>query len=1033
MNDSKKIKICFIDFYAYALFNPESKIVFGGSQVQLFLLAKKLALKENFEIFFLTEDQKGKETETYHYVEVRKFIRSAPVSRGPIGAILYLISKLPKLKYLPSFLSFFKALKDINADIYVQRAAGAETGIIALASKILQKKFVYMVAHESDVSGEFVKNNGHRGKLFNIGLKLADKIICQNQEQLNLLTKNLQKKALVIKSAYPIEYTNNTNKNTILWVGRSENWKKPELFLNLVKDFPKENFTMILTPAEANKKLFDKISEEAKTFQNLKFIPGVPFKEVDQYFKQAKLFVNTSEKEGFPNTFVQATKNSTPLASLNVNPDNIINKFNIGIFAKNNYEKLKLGVKQLIENKKINLVSKNAFHYAKENHDIEKISNQYEKLFLNISPGKIKKIFTGHSRKIIAVILISIGIYLSTPTATFFLKNDPKIQDMVIEDLYGGYIANQESVIKNEGFESGQYGLYLSPQKNGELIYKFNFEKPATQWAWLYLGFNGMQPTPGKVSISIDNINYTTLLENTYVNHLETRIDIAPYIKNQKNFYLKIESANQNIAKTASLSPSISQIRKSESTTPPSQILYKLVLKIFSDQPAIPPNPEKVAAGFLFLTLGGSLLFFKFLKLSPILLILSEAIYLSWYYFSKIIYTRLDADAIGYKNYADAMTFNIINNNGFYAGNFNEREPFYIFITKIFFSIFGSSETHIRLLSLSLYVFSIYLMYLIAKKLFGKISGLLAALTMTINIPLIIDSSRGMRLELEITLILILIWILFCSEWKSYRYKFFLLSGIIGGLIILTRSINLFGVLSLFTIASFIKTNNKILPALKFLAIASFIAISLYIPHKYGIYKIHGNPNWDVNVNMRWNANVEFADKPGFPTKEENGKNPYAGPQITAREYFFELHSFKDLSTGMINGCFKVLKNLDLIGYPWLIEKYLGLPNSIGKIDALFQLAGILGIVAILIFKRKLIWIPIAIPAFLTPSAFFYDKNLIEQYRHTFQVFPIFSLAAIFFMSVLFNKTIHKTTSLLKGCEIIIRKDGKEKTISFKD
>lgn len=1031
MIDNKKVKICFIDFYAYALFNPESKIVFGGSQVQLFLLAKELALKENFEVFFLTDDQSGGEAETHHYIEVRKFLRSTPVSRGPIGAILYLLSKLPQLKYLPSFISFFKALKDVDADIYVQRAAGAETGIIALSSKILQKKFVYMVAHESDVSGEFIKNNGYRGKLFNLGLKLADKIICQNQEQFDFLSKDLQKKSLIIKSAYPIEAINNTNKDTILWVGRSENWKRPELFLKLAKDFPKESFTMILTPADANKYLFDSISEEAKTLQNLKFIPGVPFEDVDPYFKQAKLFINTSEKEGFPNTFVQATKNGAPLASLNVNPDNIINRFDIGVFAKNNYEKLRLGIKQLLENKKIGLISKNAFYYAKENHNIEKISNQYEKLFSSISPGRIKKILTRHSRQIIAATLIGIGIYLSIPTATFFLANDPEIQNSVIEDLYGGYIANHESIIKNDGFEMGQYGLYLSPQKSGELIYKFDFKKPTTQWAWLYLGFNGMQPTPGKVSISKDNIDYVTLLENTYVNHLETKLDVAPYIQGQKSFYLKIEAINQNIENTQSSTPSISQIRKSESLNPPVQILYKLVLKIFSDQPATPPSQARVAAGFLFFTLGISLLFYKFLKLSPILLILSEAIYLSWYYFSKIIYTRLDADAIGYKNYAEAMTFNIFHNNGFYAGNFNEREPFYVFVTKLFFSIFGNSETHIRLLSFSLYIFSIYLLYLITKKLLGKIPGLLAALTMTFNIPLIIDSSRGMRLELEIVLILSLIWLLFCHDWKSYRYKFFITAGIIGGLIILTRSINLFGVMALIAVASITRTET-LFSALKFFIISILITISLYIPHKYGMYKIHGDHNWDVNVNMRWNANVEFADKPGFPTKEENGKNPYAGPQITANEYFFELHSFKDLALGMIKGCFKVLKNLDLIGYPWLAEKYLKIPN-IGGIDALFQIAGILGMVIIVIFKRKFIWISLAIPAFLTPSAFFYDKNLIEQYRHTFQVFPIFSLAAIFFMSAIFNKTIHKTASLLKGYEIVIRKGGKEKIISFKD
>lgn len=76
MTTKKIVKICFIDFYAYPLFNPESKITFGGSQVQLFLLANELSKNSQFEISFLTDDQKKDGIEKYDYIEIHKLSRS---------------------------------------------------------------------------------------------------------------------------------------------------------------------------------------------------------------------------------------------------------------------------------------------------------------------------------------------------------------------------------------------------------------------------------------------------------------------------------------------------------------------------------------------------------------------------------------------------------------------------------------------------------------------------------------------------------------------------------------------------------------------------------------------------------------------------------------------------------------------------------------------------------------------------------------------------------------------------------------------
>ena len=51
-----KIEICFIAPKAYPLFHPETSGVFGGAEVDLYILAVELAKDEKFKVSFVTAD-----------------------------------------------------------------------------------------------------------------------------------------------------------------------------------------------------------------------------------------------------------------------------------------------------------------------------------------------------------------------------------------------------------------------------------------------------------------------------------------------------------------------------------------------------------------------------------------------------------------------------------------------------------------------------------------------------------------------------------------------------------------------------------------------------------------------------------------------------------------------------------------------------------------------------------------------------------------------------------------------------------------
>ena len=94
--------------------------------------------------------------------------------------------------------------------------------------------------------------------------------------------------------------------------------------------------------------LWNSVAKRAATLPNLRFIEKVPYHEIQSHYDAARIFVNTSEWEGWPNSFIQSGLGRTALLSLDVNPDGIFEKFGLGYFASGDMEKLKSGASEML-------------------------------------------------------------------------------------------------------------------------------------------------------------------------------------------------------------------------------------------------------------------------------------------------------------------------------------------------------------------------------------------------------------------------------------------------------------------------------------------------------------------------------------------------------------------------------------------------------------------------------------------------------------------------------------------------------------
>ena len=373
-NLENSLKICFIGLgTCFLISNRESKNIIGPD-IQQFILGKEL-IKNNFNISFICHEKSIKKFNVHSDDEFKLIY------------VNYENNKFKLLKYLKTFFNNIKSVKIANADIYVHHG-----GIEGLIPLLLGKKCVLSIASDAFLDQSLIKINSKEFKksIFSfvsianwINIKYSNLIIVQNEFQRNILREKFKIDANLIKIPFNISDKVSIKKSTpstVLWVGAMAKVKQPNLFVKLAKEMPDVNFQMIGGHYN-NAKLFNHIKKQASNLDNLDFLGAVPFNDINDYFKKASILINTSVFEGFPNSFVQAWMNFTPVITLNVDPDGVIISNNMG-FTSKSYDQLKQNLFCLLENDELRWrMGFNGRQYVEQEHDISKIVSQYCELF----------------------------------------------------------------------------------------------------------------------------------------------------------------------------------------------------------------------------------------------------------------------------------------------------------------------------------------------------------------------------------------------------------------------------------------------------------------------------------------------------------------------------------------------------------------------------------------------------------------------------------------------------------------------------
>lgn len=344
-------KVCFVLTGMYPLFNEaNNQQVHGGAEVQFYQLATKLVQQPDWQVSVITGNYGQSNLEIKNGITI---IGTLPIkTHNPLSKLL------KQLKLL-------KALHQANADIYITTTNNPLAGTVNLYCRWFKKKHVHRLAHIDDLPAH--------NWLYRQALLHANVIIAQTKDQQDKLSRLYEIDSLLLPNSYNIKPLTKHERQHILWVARATRWKQPEKFMLLAQAFPLQQFVMICPATEDDHAYQKALKQHAAKIPNLKFIDFVPYEEIQQYFDQAIVFINTSTNEGFPNTFLQAMQAATPILSWQFDPDKIIQTHQLGGVAGGEDAKLISLLRQLLRNETMRAnLGQNGYEYLINNHDILK-------------------------------------------------------------------------------------------------------------------------------------------------------------------------------------------------------------------------------------------------------------------------------------------------------------------------------------------------------------------------------------------------------------------------------------------------------------------------------------------------------------------------------------------------------------------------------------------------------------------------------------------------------------------------------------
>ncbi|MFY8084287.1 MAG: glycosyltransferase family 4 protein [Rubrivivax sp.] len=332
-------KVCFVGLDNLPVISREhNHHGIGGEQVQHTLLARALA-RRGFDASMVVADYGQPDGLEIDGVRLH---RAHALDEG-----------VPVVRFLhPRLTGLWRALGRADAQVYYVSTASSQLGVVAAFARRHGRRVVFRIAHDLDCDPKRLLIRFWRDrKLYEWGLRRANAVLAQSRQQRAALRANYgldSRVAAMLVEPARRDLAFGQRDVPVLWVNNLRPFKRPDLALALAQRLPEQRLHMIGGPQDGHEDLFDATRRQAAAIGNLQFHGRVAYHDVNDFYERAQVFVNTSDSEGFPNSYLQAWRRGVPTVSF-FDPDGLIARFGLGHAARS-LEDMALAVQRLTHN-----------------------------------------------------------------------------------------------------------------------------------------------------------------------------------------------------------------------------------------------------------------------------------------------------------------------------------------------------------------------------------------------------------------------------------------------------------------------------------------------------------------------------------------------------------------------------------------------------------------------------------------------------------------------------------------------------------
>lgn len=346
-----------------AVLSHYPKDVPGGAEYQSYLICRELAARGH-DSHYVAHDTVEESTLEDEGISVHKIDRE---SRG-------ITSVLAKLMEIDADVFYFRNIFDM--------------GLASICKHAVDGKIVFNISHDKQcrpIKAPPSQSYDYRTirdylrhariSFYKTLLRIPDRVFVQTTFQQKQLYTHRGLESTVIGNGHPVPEQPKSKKEplTVLWLASMKDWKQPMKFVDIAIRCGDLDCKFELVGRPVDDDLRARIEQRIDSLPNVEYLGGCDIDESNRYIARSSLFVNTSDGEGFPNTFIQSWLRETPVVSLSCDPGGILSGNRIGRVS-GTIDQLEADVRELVSDDELRRqIGRNARQYAIANHSTEAI------------------------------------------------------------------------------------------------------------------------------------------------------------------------------------------------------------------------------------------------------------------------------------------------------------------------------------------------------------------------------------------------------------------------------------------------------------------------------------------------------------------------------------------------------------------------------------------------------------------------------------------------------------------------------------